>query len=328
MKKIIKKVICLLISAITFVSVTAACQNDGEINAYVVDGAPLISVCNILDDVVIADKKVKVNVVKDVDALKGAIGRGEADVAVCPVNVASSLYNGGVNFKLLSVNVFGLLHLVGKTNVNLSDLKGQTVYNIGKGGTPDVTFKYVLTANDIAFTENLEQPENDKVNLKYVSSASDLIALLREDVAKFGIMGEPQVTLAKQKAGVNSVIDITEEWSKVNDVSYTQAGVIVSDDLLKSNSKFVKEFFNEMKKTKQYALDNCKNLKSILNNSGSSLNVDFTPEVINSCNLDCKSAYLIKADVNGYLKALASFNIKSIGGKLPDDNFYVDYEKL
>ncbi len=328
MKKLLTSFISFILLIFTSLSLIACNTEKDEVNVYVVDGAPVISVANLIEDRQIENTKVKVNVVPNIDALTGAIGRGEADVAVCPINVASTLYNGGVDYKLLSVNIFGVLHIVGKNAVTLDGLKGQTVYNIGKGGTPDVTLKYILNKNNIAFTENLDEPLSDKVNLKYVSSANELMPLLKQGVAKYGVLGEPAVTKANSVANVSSVINLTEEWSKVCNYKYTQAGVIVSQNLIEKDVKFVKGLFETLKNSNNYAKENAQNLKSIISSAGSTLTVDFTSEIILRCNVDCKGAYQIKSDVEYYLSALMEYNKNVIGGKLPDKNFYINYENL
>ena len=35
-----------------------------------------------------------------------------------------------------------------------------------------------------------------------------------------------------------------------------------------------------------------------------------------------------KNDIEKYLTVLKNYNLKSIGGKLPDNSFYLDYENL
>ena len=123
-------------------------KEDNVIDIYVVDGIPTLSVCRLFEFNEIWSNKnkyeIKVHVVNGVDAIKGAITRKEADLAVCPINLASALYNGGVNYRLLYVNVLNTLHLVSNEVFYISELRGKTVYNTGLGGTPDVAFKGIL----------------------------------------------------------------------------------------------------------------------------------------------------------------------------------------
>lgn len=326
MKKILKIFLCAIF-ILTAAFCTVACNTNDAVDVYVVDGAPALSILSLTEKTEIAGRKVNIHIVPDIDALTGAIGNGSADVTVCPLNVSAKLYNGGVDFRLMSVNIFGVLHVVSKTSVTLEGLKGKTVYNIGKGGTPDVTFKYILAQNGIAYTENLDVPKLDKVNFKYVSKASDLIPLLNQGIAEFGVMGEPAVTQACNVANVSPVIDITGEWKKVCGSEYTQAGVTVKGELL-SDKKFIKELYNVLSNNKQYALDNCSEIKTILKGKGSTLSIEFNENIVNNCNLGCSLACEIKSDIEKYLTALNTYNSASIGGKLPDSGFYIDYENL
>ncbi|MBO5712685.1 MAG: hypothetical protein J6R88_00575, partial [Clostridia bacterium] len=121
-------------------------------------------------------------------------------------------------------------------------------------------------------------------------------------------------------AGVKPIISLTDEWAKFYSEKYTQAGVIVSANLVKTNPKLVKALYNELKNSKNYAITNANSLKNVLISAGSSLQIDFTVDVINECNLGIENAFAIKKDVENYLTI--------IGDKLPNENFYIDNEKL
>ena len=152
-----KKLLSLL-AAIALVFTLGACEpipntgsgNGGNVPApasvtvYAPDGAPAVAISKIINDGKIGNTEATVNIVAGADLLTTNVANGSADVAVMPVNLAAKTYNGGVKIKLVSVNIFGCLYMVGKTPVTaLTDLVGKVVYNIGRGGTPDLTLKYV-----------------------------------------------------------------------------------------------------------------------------------------------------------------------------------------
>ena len=73
---------------------------------------------------------------------------------------------------------------------------------------------------------------------------------------------------------------------------------------------------------KHYCLENASEIKSAALEKGSALQIDFTADVIDRCNLTCLKALDKKESVEKYLSVLHEFNPSSIGGKLPDSDFY------
>ncbi len=315
MKKIIAFTTCL----VTLFFAVACGKTDGKIKVTVVDGAPALAVATLLDN-----ENYEVKIVSGADKVLADVTNKECDFAVLPLNSSATLYNRGLDIKLLSVNVFGVLHLVGKDDTvkNFEDLKNKTVYNIGKGATPDITLQYVLRENGVEFTEN-ENDKSGKVLLKYVQSATELIPLLKQGIADFGVLGEPAVTNAvKMVSSLTSLFDLTVEFDKVSECKYTQAGIVVSGEFLKENKKKVQRFYNDLNNNDGYLENNYQSLKEKLQSKGSTLNVDFNLELIEKLNLKNELAYKIKTDVLGYLNLIYGFNSNLVGGKIPNEEFF------
>ena len=329
-----KKLLSLL-AAIALVFTLGACEpipntgsgNGGNVPApasvtvYAPDGAPAVAISKIINDGKIGNTEATVNIVAGADLLTTNVANGSADVAVMPVNLAAKTYNGGVKIKLVSVNIFGCLYMVGKTPVTaLTDLVGKVVYNIGRGGTPDLTLKYVLQKNNIAFVES-ETAVEGKVALQYVSAGSELIPMLKNGSAEYGVLGEPAVTQCNKVAGTSVVLNLQEEWKKVAGEDYTQAGVVVKQELAESE-EFMTALTAVLGETTAWASENASSIKGKLNGAGSTLAVEFTPEIITKANLGYQIAGQAKSKIEAYFNVLMGFNAKLIGDKLPDANFY------
>ena len=87
----------------------------------------------------LTDNKYHIEIVAAVDEVMPKLVQGQVDIAAVPANLASVLYNnteGGV--EVLAVNTLGVIYIVesGDTVSDISDLKGKTIYSIGKGATP------------------------------------------------------------------------------------------------------------------------------------------------------------------------------------------------
>ena len=325
------KKLLALIMTLTMLLGFAACEPATEESVKVMapDGAPGIVVAKMVSEGKIYGKTLDVEIVAGAEQISANVASGAADIAVMPINLASKLYNGGVKIKLVSVNVFGSLYMVGKQDLSsLSELKGKIVYNIGKGGTPDLTLKYILKNNGIEFVES-ETAVDGKVALQYVSAASELIPLLKTDRADFGIMGEPAVTNCNNAAGTKTVVDIQAEWKKITGEDYTQAGLVVSEKLAE-NKYFMSALCKVLEANAEWCNANAASIKSLLNGVGSSLKLEYTPELLARCNVGYGSLSLVenKNEVESYLSVLMGFNPKVIGDKLPDDGFYYGYTEI
>lgn len=172
-----------------------------------------------------------------------------------------------------------------------------------------------------------DNAQSDKtVYLKYVADSSELIPLLKKGDAEFGVLGEPAVTMANAKAGTVSVLDLQAEYKKASgsDSLYTQAGVLVKETLA-ADENFMWCLYTALKNNKAWLLENVADLKTKLNDCGSALQVDFTNEIIERCNLDSKDSYYLKPDIEKYFSVIKEFDNTFIGGNLPSDSFYVEW---
>lgn len=318
-----KKLTVLIMSILIALSAASCTVADADsINVMAVDGAPGIVVAKIANDDNIGAAVAKTQIVSSADEISTAVANGTADVAVLPLNLAAKLYNGGVDIKLAAVSVFGSLYMVGTQAIeSIDDLVGEVVYNIGRGGTPDLTFKYILEGNGIEYVES-QNAVDGKVALQYVSAASELIPMLKTGKIKFGIMGEPAVTNSHKVTGVTqTVLDIQAEWKKLTGEDYTQAGVVVKGELVNDES-FMDALSMALSQNGEWINANAAKVKEVLASKGSTLKIDYTADIFDRCNVGYGRASEMKTEVEKYLSVIMEFNDKAVGGKLPAAEFY------
>lgn len=318
------KKLLALIASFVLVLAFSACEpipTSKTVTVYAPDGAPAVAIAKIINDGKIGNATAETVIVSGAEELTANVANGTADVAVMPLNLAAKNYNGGVKIKLASVNIFGSLYMVGKTAISsVTDLVGKVVYNIGRGGTPDLTLKYILQNNNIEFVES-ETAVEGKVALQYVTAGSELIPLLKTNRAEFGVLGEPAVTQCNTVAGTTTVLNLQEEWKKFAGEDYTQAGVVVKEELA-NDAEFMSALTAILNETTAWASENASSIKDVLGGAGSTLAVSFTPEILARANLGYQVASDAKGKIEAYFNVLMGFNAKLIGEKLPDANFY------
>ncbi len=297
-----KKILCFLISILILIS-TVSCKEEETVNLYIVDGAPTLSVLKIISDKSLNGKEVKVNIVSSVDVLNSAIISGNADIIVMPVNNALKLYNNEVKIKLLTVNIFGCLYVVGKgENSTFYDFINSEINLVGKTGTPDISLKYLLNEKGIEYSESVKE---NAVTLKYIPNDT-VISSLKANLIDYALIGEPLVSKAIAKVGgLKPLIDIKKEWEEITDGKiYTQAGVVVTDNLIESDLNLVKELYSKLSENKSFIYEKVDSLNAVVPSDSALSSMEFNSEILDRCSLDCKRASDIKSDIEFYLKAM------------------------
>ena len=329
-RKTLAIILVVLIVALSVATFVACNKEDNTVDVVIVDGAPALAVANLMREFKTYENyTINYKVVGGADALSDAITNGEADIAIAPTNLGAKFFNSGVDIKLASTNIQGLLYMVGKTEVaSLNELVGKVVYNIGRGQTPDLTFKYILQQKGIEYVDS-ETPVEGKVALHYVSSGGELIPLLKAGKAQYGILGEPAVTKAKVAAGVQEIFNIQALWNEVTNTNtnFPQASTFVLGDYNDAeHSELINAFIAKMEENVTFMNSSADNLAlaidavKALYEDTATANVNINN--IGRCNLKVVKAQDAKASVTAYLTVLHGFNAKTIGGSVPGEAFF------
>ncbi len=327
MKKVFRiLVIVAIVVALGIVALTG-CNSavDREIKIGTPDGAPALSIGGIINGATVkyADKGISCDVVMSdaPNVISAKLTTGEYDLAILPTNVAAKAYKSGADIKILTVNTWGNLYIVGKGEeiTDLSALKGKTVFLTAKAGVPTVVFKYLLASANIEFEESDKAIEG-KVALQY-KEATEIIPMLKKGVAEFAVLGEPAVTKASAKAGVKVVFDLQQGYKAVSaseNLGFPQASLVVSGNFYKENKAFVNEFVKEIKKSaasisNQEFLDTL--VENVVKTAPSTSLQGITAESATRCSVKIVDAVEVKDEVKSFL---------GVFGIEVDDNFFVD----
>ena len=293
----------------------------------VVNGAPALAVANIAGGFDFSDEKndvkTNVNVEKDAPAVFAGLTNGTYDMAILPLNVASKLYNAGkLGVKLVSVNIFSVLHVLTKGEYNnLNDMKGKVVYAVGtKDGTPVVTLKNILAANGIKFADGDDAADSETVYINAVAEARlVMLALKEKEGADFAILGEPVVSQAMANTGAKIAFSVEDEWKKAHPgVGFVQAGLIVKSAVLDNYGGYVDALIEKMGENNAYVNEHVETVSDELKLINATL-PKLSAETLSRCLIGADKASIRRADIEAFLKAL---NPADYGGKLPSDDFY------
>lgn len=250
--------------------------------------------------------------------------KGDLDIALIPANVASILYHktqGGV--EVIDINTLGVLYMVSGENdlADFTDLKGKTIYLTGKGTTPDYVLQYLLTANGMSV---------DDVTLEYKSEATEVASVLAEDPTAIGLLPQPFVTAAcMQNDALKVIFDLNEEWNKIQGVSGSSmvTGVtVVRKGFLEEHEDAVKSFMEEHKASAEAINADPTTGATLAVEAQIVAKEPIAQKAIPGCNITYMDKADMKQALSGYLDVLFHQDSLSIGGGLPESDFYYDAE--
>lgn len=253
------------------------------------------------------------------DAITPKLIKGELDIAAVPANLASVLYNKtNGDIQLLAVNTLGVLSIVtkGEAVETLGDLKGKTIIATGKGTTPEYVLRYLLSKNGI-------DPDKD-VTLDFKSEATEVVAALNQAETGIAMLPQPYVTVAQSKVkDLKISIDLNDEWAKLHPNEYIVTGVVVvRKSFAAENPECIKLFLKEYQQSvADIALD-AKIAANLVVQHGIFDNEAIIAKAIPQCNITFISGEEMKSPVNNYLGVLYEQNPQSVGGSLPQDDFF------
>ena len=222
---------------------------------------------------------------KTTDLLLSELMKGEADLAIVPSNLALQAYKKDLGYKVAGTIGWGSLYLVSTEAIsNISELEGCEVYNTGKGLTPDIVFKNILSQNNV---------NEENIDFSYVGAASELAPLLINGQAKYAVVPEPVLsTVMDKNSDIKIVLSLNNEWIRVNNVEngYPQSTLLIKEEFynkIKDTNVYDKliEAFNESEKwvidNPQLAAEKCEELgitvnKDVINESIKNSNLRFT----------------------------------------------------
>ena len=212
----------------------------------------------------------------------------------------------------------GVLYLVenGDSIQSVDDLKGKTIYASGKGATPEYALNSVLKSNGL-------DPEKD-VTIEYKSEHAEVVAALAEDQTAVGLLPQPFVTTALMKnENLRVALDLNELWeSSATDESRLVTGVVIArNDYLKEHEADIDAFMDAYKDSVEFVNSDTEAAAQIIGNHDI-IPAEVAAKAIPECSIVFMEGDEMQTILSGYLNTLNEQNPETIGGQLPDEDFY------
>ena len=134
---------------------------------------------------------------------------------------------------------------------------------------------------------------------------------------------EPAVTsIQKQNANIKVLFNMTDEWDKVSDTKLVQGVLIARKDVIEKYPEEIKLFVEEYSASVEFVNGNPAEAANSIVNYGIVANAQIAQAAIPGCNVVSYNGSKMQADVDAMLNVLYGLAPASIGGKLPDSEFY------
>lgn len=260
----------------------------------------------------------------DPQALLPKMIRGEIDVGFMPPNVAAKTYNDG-NAAVICVGVsgYGNLSLITKdTDVHaLSDLRGKKVSVAGQGSTPEYLFRYLLRENGIS-----DAGGSDGVEFDFSIPNANIAAALISDQISYAVVPEPFATVATTRSqSVVRAIDLQREFvTATGGDNFPLTVMVVRNEFAKTDSDTVKKFADAFAGAVTWTVANPASAGNLVEKHTLGLASGVVAKAIPFANFTWQNAASARAQIESLLKIFLSFAPASIGGKLPDEGFYLN----
>lgn len=316
-----KKFLAILLSLIIIIGATACSKTKKTgvtVNIGVLKGPTGMSAAWLMDQ---NDQKLSANeynftVAGTPDAITGQLINGDMDIAALPTNAISALYNKTEGkISVLGVNALGVLYILenGNSINSVSDLAGKTVLASGKGSTAEYVLNYILEKNGVI------------AEIVWAAEHSEAATLALKGDYDIVMLPEPFVTNVTAKSDAFRVaLDLTEEWEALGNGELTMGGIAVRTAFLEEHPDAVKAFVEEYGKSVAFTNSQPEDAAKLIAKYEIAAE-EVAKNAIPRCNIVWLHGKDYKAVLENFLGVVYDANPAGIGGKMPGDDFYLDY---
>lgn len=248
------------------------------------------------------------------DVAVSRILAGETDFAALPVNLAARLYNGGADYRMVAMYLWGLLYLVAPEPVTLEGLAGRRVYVPGKGATPDLVLRSLLERRGV-----------EDVALDYSLPPAGLAQAVAAGKVDYALLPEPFVSrVLALREDLVVALDLQAEWEREVGTPLAQTCIVVKGEFLERYPVFWKEVRRAVEDSIHQVVADPDGAASSSVVERLGLTTELARAAVPRCRLSFVPAREARQAVEAYLGVLLEYAPGSVGGALPPAEWYVE----
>jgi NitT/TauT family transport system substrate-binding protein len=291
------------------------------------NGPSAISMVKMMQDSILSDSAIMKFIIKtEPNLVKPMILQEQADIAILPTNMASILFNLGAKYKIAVIPVWGTLYVFGQDSTvkKWQNLKGKKVYLMGRGMTPDIMFRYLLTKNGL-------KPDKDFFPDYSFPTHLELGNAVAAGKAGLAVLSEPMVTIANSRnPKVKRLLSLEDEWNRVSgdSIPFAQTALLIKNSFAENHPALVKALVEKYKESINWVNTNPALAANLIVQFRIMPDSALAMKTIPGCRLEFREAWPMKSGINRYLKVFYDFDPVIVGGKLPANDFYLNIDAL
>lgn len=268
-------------------------------------------------------RNVRLKIWTNPDEMRAGLVSGTFPLAVMPTTAAAALYNRGFPLRLLNTMTDGLLYVVSADPDlrTIPDLKGKALAIPFGNDLPNFVLSRVLAHHGLDEARDL--------SIIITGTPTEAIQLLMTGRVAAALVPDPSAAAAEIKGKslgktIGRRIDLQAEWGKITGLGpiLPQAGVGVTEAFLNQHPETVAAL-----STILVAAADAVRADPAKAAAAASAALDLPLPVLTAaiphCKLVARSAQTVRPALEASFKAILAVNPGGIGGKLPDDRFYL-----
>lgn len=322
-----KKVISLLLAVLLVFSLAACGAKDADVPAEktnirlaTLKGPTGIGTAKLMqeNDAGNAANNYTVTLCADPTEVMSGMAAGNFDLAACPLNMASVMYNKlSGNLQILAINTLGTLYMLSTNDVaDIGALRGKTVVLAGQGATPEYVLNYLLEKNGLqdAVTVEFKSEHAEVATLAAAADANDTRVFL---------LPEPNVTAAMlQNKALKNVLDLSSAFESASGVSLAMGCIVAKKDFAEQNKSAIDAFLAEYKASVDFTASDVDGAAALCEQYGIIPKAAVAKQAIPRCSITCVTGADMQKIATENLNVLLNADMKAVGGKLPGNDFW------
>ena len=258
------------------------------------------------------------------DALKSLLISEETDLAATPSYAAANLFNKGVKLRLIAMQVWGMLYVIGpegSSEEGLEALRGKSVGVPMPGNMPDLVFRYLLgqkgwdAETDLSIAKHTDGQEA----LSALLTGADEYAVLPEHPASLALAKGKQQGLSLERT-----VNLQELWAEVTGgkARFPMAGLVMPQTLTDDHPELVGAVLNELEASVADVNEASDATVQAISDANS-VPAPVVKEVIPRLQLEIVPAKDAKDALEDFYTRMSTLSPDIVGGSLPTDDFYM-----
>ncbi len=256
------------------------------------------------------------------DQLRAGVASGQFKVMMSPSNVGVNLRNQGQKVGMVNILTNGITQLMCKGGAIASpqELIGKRILVPFKNDMPDIVLQALLKKLNI---------DINKLEITYAATPTEALGLFLLKDFHGAVLPEPMasaVVLKGKMFGVDIVqgFDLVKEWGQAFNTKslIPMAGIIANEEYFQAHQAEFELFHQDLGDALSWIMANRK--------SAAEIGANYLPAPESAIEMGLDGARLtvtkageLKDEIMQFYETLMEFNPKLLGGKLPDEKFFL-----